>query len=90
MITKEEWIADLVSMTCRNINNKIVVVFEKFGKAINGKIKDIPMDLFAKWAADPHGERNIQKAVMEAEEVFLKAYIESDIEKNGFKEDAFI
>jgi len=36
MITNEEWIADLGSMTCRNIINKIVVVFEKSGKAIIG------------------------------------------------------
>ena len=83
-ITNGEWIADLRAMTCRNIINNIVV---EFGKDLNGKIKDIPMSLFTKWSADPHGERNIQKAVMEAEEVFLRAYYENDIKKNGIKKD---
>jgi len=83
-ITNGEWIADLGTMTCRNITNNIVV---EFGKDLNGKIKDIPMNLLTKWSADPHGERNIQKAVLEAEEVFLRAYYESDIEKNGIRKE---
>ena len=81
-ITNGEWIADLGAMTCRNITNKIVVCFEKNGDKISGKVKDVPMDLFAKWAAEPHGERNIQQAVMEAEEVFLSAYFENEMEKD--------
>jgi hypothetical protein len=68
------WIADLATMTCKNYANNIVVVFEKNGNTLQGKIEDIPMDLFKKWAAEPEGERNIQNAVMEAEEVFLRAY----------------
>ena len=86
-IADGEWIADLGTMTCRNINNNIVIVFEKSGIGVNGKIKDVPMDLFTKWAADPHGERKIQQVVMEAEEVFLRAYFESDMEKNGIREE---
>ena len=75
-ITSGEWIADLGTMTCRNINNKIVVAFEKKGKTIIGKINDMPIELMEQWAAIPHGENNIKKAVMEAEEIFLKAYFE--------------
>ena len=82
-----EWIADLTNMTCRDITNNIVVIFEKAGIGFRGKLKDIPMDLFAKWAAEPHGERRIQSAVMEAEEVFFKAYFESDIEKNVIRSE---
>ena len=82
-IASSEWIADVGAMMCRNVSNKIIVGFEKRGKTLNGKIKDIPMELFARWAGEPGGEMKIQKAVMEAEEVFLRAYFESDIEKNG-------
>ena len=86
-IASGEWIADLGSMTCRNITNNIVVSFEKEGKVLTGKIKDIPMELFAKWAAEHGGEKKVQKAVMDAEEVFLRAYFESDIEKNGIRKE---
>ena len=86
-IASGEWIADLGSMTCRNITNNIVVSFEKEGKALRGKIKDIPMELFAKWAEEPQGEKKVQNTVMEAEEVFLRAYFESDIETNGIREE---
>jgi hypothetical protein len=59
------------------------VKFEKSGKTLIGKIKDVPMDLFAKWAAEPNGERHIEKVVMEAEEVFLRAYFERALESDG-------
>jgi hypothetical protein len=75
-ISNGEWIADLGTMTCRNYTNNIVVGFEKKGKKLMGKIKDMPIGLMEKWAALPHGEKNIENAVMEAEEVFLRAYIE--------------
>ena len=83
-ITNGEWIADLRAMTCRNITNNIVL---EFGNELNGKIKDIPMCLFKKWSSEPQGERHIQKALMEAEEVFIRAYYEGDIEKNRIKKD---
>jgi hypothetical protein len=71
-----EWVTDLTAMTCRNTVTKIVVVFEQSGKSLTGKIKDIPIELFAKWAGEPHGERHIERVVLEAEEAFLKAYFE--------------
>ena len=76
-IASGEWVADLGAMTCRNYNTNIVVCFERQGNSLIGKIQDMPMDLFAKWAGGPHGERRIQTAVMEAEEVFLRAYSEN-------------
>ena len=76
-IANEEWVVDLGSMTCRNYNTNIVVGFERQGKGLTGKIKDMPIDLMAEWAGEAHGERRIQKAVMEAEEVFLRAYFEN-------------
>jgi len=79
-ITNGEWIADLGAMTCRNINTKMVVEFENKGKYFSGKIKDMPIELFSQWAKLKHGERLIQKAVMEAEEVYTRAFFESKIE----------
>ena len=86
-IADGEWIADLGAMLCRNINNNIVISFEKAGIGVTGKIKDIPMDLFAKWAVEPHGERKIQQVVMEAEDFFWRAYFENDIETNGIRDE---
>jgi len=85
-IAQGEWIADLGSMVCRNINNGVVVGFEKSGKTLVGKIKDMSMELFGELASQKNGHKIIQKTVMDAEEVFLRAYIESDFEKNGIRE----
>ena len=78
-ITGEEWIADLGTMTCKNISNNIVIVFIKNGGILEGKLKYIPMELLDYWTETPHGERLIQKAVIDAQEVFLRAYFESNI-----------
>ena len=86
-IAQGEWIADLGAKLCRNINSRMVVCFEKQGKTLTGKIKDMPMELFQQWAMIPNGEKLIQKAVMEAEEVFLRAYFESDMEKTGIRKN---
>ena len=82
-IAQGEWLADLGAMTCRNINNGIIVVFEKNGKVLNGKIKDMPVELMRQWAELQNGHKLIRKAVAEAEEVFLRAYYENEIEKTG-------
>jgi hypothetical protein len=41
-IANGEWIADLGAMCCRNITTNMVVVFEKSGKTLCGKIKKYP------------------------------------------------
>ena len=80
-ILSGEWIADLGSLTCRNSNTRIIVEFQKSGKTYIGKIKDIPVDLSAHWSKMQHGEGLIRKAVREAEDVFLRAYVEKEIDK---------
>jgi hypothetical protein len=80
-ITNGNWIADLGSMICRNIENGMVVGFYKNGEVLEGKIQDIPMEIMEKWAIERHGENRIKAAVMEAEEVFMRAYFESKIEQ---------
>jgi hypothetical protein len=79
-ITDGKWIADLGNMTCRNIENRIIVTFERNGKTVRGKIQDMPTGLLAQWAGEARGERRIRHMVEEAEEVFLRAWFESKIE----------
>jgi bifunctional pyridoxal-dependent enzyme with beta-cystathionase and maltose regulon repressor activities len=76
-----EWIADLGTMICRNIITRMVVEFEKSGTGYVGKVKDMPLEIFAQWAKKEHSERLMKKAVAEAEVVFLRTVIERNIEK---------
>ena len=80
--TSGAWIADLDAMLCCNVNNRVVVEFEKKGEAVVGQVKDMPFELLAKWAEKPDGRRRMQEMVIEAEGVFLNAYFESLQEKN--------
>ena len=68
-------------MTCRNIENQMVIVFEKKGPALKAKIREIPVKLLEKWAEDPNGERHIRKAIIEADEVFFREYFNREIER---------
>ncbi len=79
-ITNGEWIANLQTMTCRNVLNNVIISFEMKGKFPRGKITHIPMDLLSKLAIQPDGEKAFEKMVADAEEVFLKAYFEREIE----------
>jgi len=78
-----EWIVDLGAMTCSNVNNNITVAFEKCGRAFIGKIKDLPVQSFNDWVMAKNGNIYLQKVVLEAEDVFMRAYIENDVEING-------
>jgi hypothetical protein len=69
-----EWIADLEAMTCRNINTKIIISFEKQGESVSAKIDYIPLEMLRTWALTKEVRINMRKAIMEAEDVFLKAY----------------
>jgi len=73
-----EWVADVVTMTCKNTTNGIVISFEKLGKNLTGKIIDLPLELINKWTVEKNVEINIRNTVKEAEEFFLKAYLKSN------------
>jgi hypothetical protein len=73
-----EWAADLVTMTCKNTTNNIVVVFEKNERILIGKIKSIPLELVKKWTEEKKEDTNINNALIEAEIIFLKEYYASD------------
>jgi len=79
-IPKNDWVADLETMTCRNIISNIVVIFERESNIFLPRIKDIPVDVFDKWVYMNNEEDEKEKIISEAEDVFMKAFIESDIE----------
>jgi len=80
-IPKNGWIADLETMTCHNIDTSIVVFFEKNKNVFLPKIENIPIDIFDKWAKmkDVEKEKDKEKIISEAEDVFMSAFIESGI-----------
>jgi len=66
------WVFDKACMTCRNVENDVVVVFEKVNNVFIGKLRDIPMDLFGKIAELENGEKVIADIVKNAKDVFLR------------------
>ena len=77
IMPKNGWVADLESMTCRNINTSIVVAFERKKNFFLPKINDMPNDVFEKWANMNDGKNEMQKIIFEAENVFLRAFFEN-------------
>ena len=79
--TTGNWLVDLNNLTCRNTENQIIIAFEKRGPALVGKIKYMPIGLSAEWIVDPNGERYIRNAVIEADEVFFRAYFNREVDR---------
>jgi hypothetical protein len=75
-VIDNEWLVDTEAMICRNNNTKIAVEFQKSGNVFIGKIKDMPVELMIKVARLKNGELLLQKTVMDAEEIFERAYFE--------------
>ena len=84
--TIKNWKVDLENLTCQNIENHMIIAFEKKGTALEGKIRDMPIELLEKWAREPNGERHIKIAVIEADEVFFRAYFNREIERKRIAE----
>jgi hypothetical protein len=76
--TRGEWTVDVEAMTCRNIKQDILIIFEWEGKTLIGKILDMPI-LLMKWKKLPIVNMSIERIITEAQEVFIKEYTE----KNG-------
>jgi len=76
IIPKEGWVADLKTMTCRNINTGIVVTFERKKKILLPKINDIPVEFMEIWEKMKNEEK--EKIISEAEDVFMNAFIENN------------
>jgi len=74
--TNNEWVVDMAAMSCWNKSNNIIVVFEKFGKILIAKIKSIPLELVNEWTKENQVEININSTIKEAEDSFMRAYLE--------------
>jgi len=72
-----DWIINLEEMTCHNINTGIDIIFEKKGNEFLGKIKDLPDNIFEQWANIENRVGLLKNIVTEAENVFLRIYIEN-------------
>jgi hypothetical protein len=81
-----DWIVDLKEKTCRNIILNIVVEFKIQGMSFESMIRTIPMELLSTWAAQPDGEKRIKNIVMEAEKIFIRAYFENELKKQGLQD----
>jgi len=77
---KSKWIVDIRNMRCRNTANNIVVIFEKLGINLTGKIKNLPLKLIKKWTVERNIEINIKITMKEAEEIFMNAYFQREQE----------
>jgi len=78
-VPKTCWIADLETMTCRNTNTNIVVIFEKEKNVFLPRFKDIPAGISEKWAKMEDVEKEKEKIMEEAEDAFMNAFIEKDV-----------
>jgi hypothetical protein len=74
------WVADLETMTCQNTSTRMVVEFYKIGKNYIGKIKNMPIKLVELWSKLWYEDYLIKNAVMQAEDVFISAFIDNDYE----------
>jgi len=77
--TNIEWCTDLDNMTCRNVKNDVVVMFERKGNELFGKIIDIPNDIFWEWANIRNWKLIVKKTISEAKKVFLMEYVDNEI-----------
>jgi len=79
-IVGDEWLIDTEALLCRNNYTEIVVKFEINGEAYIGKIKDMPLELTVRLAKMKDGDLLLKKAILDAEEVFLREMYERNLD----------
>ena len=67
-----DWVVNRNDMTCRNVENNVIIKMEKNGNVLRGTIHDMPMELFAEISRYADGEKIIEKIVKTAEEKYLE------------------
>ena len=80
-IVDDEWLVDTEGLLCSNNLTMIVVGFTKSGNTYIGKIKEMPMELTTRLSKMKNGDKLLQKAVLDAEEIFNREMLEM-IEEN--------
>jgi len=79
----DEWLVDTEAMLCSNNLTNIAVGFVKSGETYIGKIKGMPLETTARLAKMKDGDLLLQKAVLDAEEVFRKEMFEKIEERKS-------
>jgi hypothetical protein len=69
-IERWNWIINTDDMTCRNEENAVTIQMEKEGEFLRGKLRDMPIELFAKISRYENGEKIIEEIVRTAEEEY--------------------
>jgi len=67
-----DWVVNKNDMTCRNLENNVIIKMEKDGGVLRGTLHDMPMKLFAEISRYADGEKIIEKIVKMAEEKYLE------------------
>ena len=80
-IVGDEWFVDTETRLCSNNLTKTVVGFVRNGEMYTGKIKDMLSELLIRLAKMKDGDLLLQKAVLDAEEVFLLEMYERNVDK---------
>jgi hypothetical protein len=71
-VNEWNWVVNKNDMTCRNVENNVIIKMEKNGNVLRGTIHDMPMELFAEISRYADGEKIIEKIVKTAEEKYLE------------------
>ena len=66
------WVVNPNDMTCRNVENNVIIKMEKDGDLIRGTLHDMPINLFDEIARYEDGEKIIEKIVRMAEKKYLE------------------
>ena len=67
-----DWVVNTNDMTCKNVENSVIIKMKKDGDFLRGTIHDMPMKLFAEISGYKDGEKIIEKIVRMAEEKYLE------------------
>jgi hypothetical protein len=61
-IISGSWVADLPTMTCHHLENKMILQFVKDGKSLKPEIKDMPLKLLSTITKKPTNLSHLQDA----------------------------
>jgi len=71
-VNEWNWVVNTNDMTCKNVENDVIIKMEMVGDFPRGRIEDMPMKLFAEISKYADGEKIIEKIVKTAEKKYLE------------------
>ena len=72
-VSEWNWVVNKDDMTCKNVENQVVIKMEKDSGNLRGMLHDMPMKLFAAISKNEDGEKIIEKIVKMAEAEYLNS-----------------